>query len=790
MTTIQDAGRDLAPDPGEIRAMLDAIIPDGAPFEIRVLKLRKQTPDGLIEDPYTKAQTGFYEDTVLAASHAARYAGMHCAGVYVTLNQLSPHAQSWGADRIAKGRGAADADILRYRYLYIDVDPVRPSDTNANESERTAARERASQVLAYLRDAGWPDPVWAGNSGSGSMMLFRIDLAPDAQPLIQRALQGLHDLFGDHAVGIDTSVFNPARLVRLAGTVNAKAITPQPERPWALATGKALPNPGTVTREQLEAIAAAEPAPVHREPFTGERYDLPAILAKAGIQHREKQASYGAVYEIADCLTSADHADGACFIQFHSGAVAYRCLHARCSGKGWQDVKALLNLPDRTSGPTLTVVTGGPVEDDATQWDIIPPEKESRTWPEMHDAAYYGLAGDVVKAIDPTTEGDPVAVLEFFLTAFGSACGRNAYIAVGNDQHGANHYVVLVGDSSRSRKGNSRGGVLALMERAAPEWKQQRVLGGLSSGEGLIYAVRDRVERENKKGELEVFDEGVRDKRLLCIEDEFSRVFKVAGRQGSTTSEIMRQAWDGRDTLRVMVKGDTNTASGAHVAIFGNVTEPELLVSLSETDITNGMANRYRWPVVRRSKLIARPRPMPAGVSDALVHRIVAALAFAETAGEMDLAPETEPLWERVYRDELSTPTRGIVGSLTARGDAITLRLALTYALLDRCNEIRPEHLRAALAVWSYSEQSVRYLFGDKTGDWVADRILHILKVEGPKKHIEIVEAFGRNQSAARIQTAIELLNSWGRIVVRSPRKTGTVGRPATVYELIPDKAA
>jgi len=156
---MQDAGQDLAPDHGEIRAMLDAIIPDGEPFEIRVVKLRKQTPDGLIEDSFNKAHTGFYMDTGLAASHAARYAGVHCAGVYVTLNQLPSHAGSWGVDRIAKGRGTTDVDILRYRYLYIDVDPLRPADTNATESVRTAARERASHVLAYLRDAGWPDPV-------------------------------------------------------------------------------------------------------------------------------------------------------------------------------------------------------------------------------------------------------------------------------------------------------------------------------------------------------------------------------------------------------------------------------------------------------------------------------------------------------------------------------------------------------------------------------------------------------------------------------------------------------
>jgi len=212
------------------------------------------------------------------------------------------------------------------------------------------------------------------------------------------------------------------------------------------------------------------------------------------------------------------------------------------------------------------------------------------------------------------------------------------------------------------------------------------------------------------------------------------------------------------------------------------------LVSLSETDMTNGLANRIMWCVVRRSKLIPRPRRLDGQTADELAGRIAEALAFARTAGELEFSPAAADLWDRAYREELSPFVPGIVGSLTARGDAITLRLALTYAVLDCSPEIRPEHLAAALAVWAYAEQSVRYLFGDRTGDWVADRILAILK-EGPKKHIEIVDAFGRNQPAARIQAAIDLLHGWRRIIVKKPRKPCAAGRPATVYELVPDRA-
>jgi hypothetical protein len=70
------------------------------------------------------------------------------------------------------------------------------------------------------------------------------------------------------------------------------------------------------------------------------------------------------------------------------------------------------------------------------------------------------------------------------------------------------------------------------------------VLHGLSSGEGLIYAVRDRAEGENKKGEKMVVDEGVEDKRLLVLEAELAGVLKVMNREGNTLSPVIRQAWD------------------------------------------------------------------------------------------------------------------------------------------------------------------------------------------------------------------------------------------------------
>ena len=40
-----------------------------------------------------------------------------------------------------------------------------------------------------------------------------------------------------------------------------------------------------------------------------------------------------------------------------------------------------------------------------------PLKHRERPWPVMDQAAYHGLAGDVVRAIEPHTEADPVAIL-------------------------------------------------------------------------------------------------------------------------------------------------------------------------------------------------------------------------------------------------------------------------------------------------------------------------------------------------------------------------------------------
>ena len=202
----------------------------------------------------------------------------------------------------------------------------------------------------------------------------------------------------------------------------------------------------------------------------------------------------------------------------------------------------------------------------------------------LEPAAFHGLAGEIVRRIEPHTEADPVALLFQLLTAFGNLIGHDHYIVADGARHYLNLYGVLVGQSSKGRKGTSWNHIANVMERVDPDWRQDRVTYGLSSGEGLIWEVRDPIEetrpikeKGRHTGEYETYiaNHGEADKRLLVIESEFANVLKVMTREGNTLSPVIRSAWDCGD-LRTMVKNSPAKATGAHISIVGHITRDEL----------------------------------------------------------------------------------------------------------------------------------------------------------------------------------------------------------------------
>jgi hypothetical protein len=391
-----------------------------------------------------------------------------------------------------------------------------------------------------------------------------------------------------------------------------------------------------------------------------------------------------------------------------------------------------------------------------------PPPRQPTGWPEMDQAAYHGLAGDFVRAIEPHSEADPAGLLTQFLTAFGNIVGNSPFYLVESDKHHANLFVIQVGDSARGRKGTGASRVRTLSQTADDIWSSERNASGLSSGEGLINAVRDPIKKWDTKNKIEeVIDPGVRDKRLLVTEAEFAGALAVMDRSGNTLSPVIRNAWDGLP-LQTLTKNLPLRATGAHISIIGHITQDELRARLRRTDMANGFANRFLFCLVRRSKRL----PYGGHVDDAtlakLGERLKQAVGFAKTVGHVTMTNAAAEAWAKAY-EELSADRPGLLGAVTARAEAQVIRLSLVYALIDCRGEIDTAHLEAAMAVWAYCDESAYLVFGDSLGDPVADDIITALRRSpAGMTRTDISNLFGRNRTADQIGAALAKLLGLG----------------------------
>jgi hypothetical protein len=454
--------------------------------------------------------------------------------------------------------------------------------------------------------------------------------------------------------------------------------------------------------------------------------------------------------------------------------------------------------------PRLKTLIGAEVVDRLVEWLDLRPELPTTAfempevqWPApLAPEAYHGLAGELVRALEPATEADSAALLIQFLIGFGNLIGRGPYATVEADQHGTNEFAVLVGPSAKGRKGTSWGRIRSILGVIDDAWEADHIVSGLGSGEGLIWAVRDPIERmerisggrgEPPRYEKVVVDDGVSDKRLLVVEPEFANVLKVCERQANTLSATLRMAWD-TGTFRQIVKNSPTKATGAHIGIVGHITMDELLRLLTTTEAANGFANRFLWVCTKRSKLL----PDGGQPDNAAIARVTERLKdMAERAqrSEYPLRRDARAagLWREVY-PYLTADRPGLWGSITARAEGHVLRLSLIYAALDGSPEVRAEHLTAALAIWQYCEDSARCIWGNSTGDDLADELLRIIQAcpEGVTRN-ELHNFTGRNHPAARRDRALAVLIRYGLVERREVTDTG--GRPAERWAARPRRA-
>ena len=332
------------------------------------------------KDPsqYRVPESGFFDDEAAFFAAVEPYANpknIIADAVYSTFNEVEPSLLALAKNRMRfKAKvTTSDDDVTRRRYLLIDIDPTRKGGISATPAEREDSLRTAHAVVSFLSDTlGLPEPALIGSSGNGAFGLYRIDLPndDDATDLVKRCLKALQALFGTPQVTIDQVVSNPARIMKIPGTITAKG-DPLGDRTYRFAYGFFNHNAGTVSVDQLESLAAmAQPEREEtkqkeksesksktktEEPRTEPTSDasddqaksldrLTAALTERGIGYQVKSRDIRKIVTLDRCLTSDAHTTGAAITVFPSGAYGYGCRHNSCAGKKWEHVREQLGF--------------------------------------------------------------------------------------------------------------------------------------------------------------------------------------------------------------------------------------------------------------------------------------------------------------------------------------------------------------------------------------------------------------------------------------------------------------
>jgi hypothetical protein len=317
------------------------------PGEVRELRIPRH-------NKYGQTASGYFDSPATLAKAAATWDGK--ANLYFTLNPVNPPLLARASNRIndRAEHTTADTDILQRRWLYIDVDPIRPSGISSTEAEREAALAALELVTDFLSDAGWPLPVTA-MSGNGYYALYRVDLpnTPESAALIKAILESLASKFNTPAVHIDPTVYNASRIAAVIGTLKRKG-DPTPDRPHRRSQLVSVPEDLLVVEEGLlHAVADQAPKPAKLSPSSRDTesshaVSLQGILDRHGIEYHIQPPDAKGItwFHLRRCPFHSDGRDFECGVgqSLPDGKFAGHCFHPEGGGYGWQEWKEALGL--------------------------------------------------------------------------------------------------------------------------------------------------------------------------------------------------------------------------------------------------------------------------------------------------------------------------------------------------------------------------------------------------------------------------------------------------------------
>lgn len=468
--------------------------------------------------------------------------------------------------------------------------------------------------------------------------------------------------------------------------------------------------------------------------------------------------------------------------------------------------------PDIDRNPTETIsvreeiAPPQPTNDDDISWDeagVADPATPPPAAPEptlespvkLGEAAKRGVLWDLASGLIGKHELPHEALMITLAGWAGCVLGSAGagYMPIGEDRHGPELCVCMVGTSAISHK----SGTVMFGHMVFNEWHDvfETCVGAPGAGSGFFREVSGI---ESGQSFVEIWPtaaevaggEGI-GRAVMMVETELSTLWKKAARKGSTIPEEIRVAWDGHmltirgvraGNHRVLPQNYRFSAVGATIHTLAARTIIE-----SGADIS-GDGNRWLWcwgqevadPV--KSQPSFDKHPLVNNVRDQ-VRGLIHSIERARTEGwwpgsaigpggvplveygepKVWWTPEADQAWQGdddtpmakkgLYPDLRSetganSKSSAVVTSLKGRGAQQVMRLALGYEMLKagpgwaglvrdtlhtdgRSWCISLEAQQWAAAVWRYCADTLEHLFSNTTGDTKIDELVSAIREMG-----------------------------------------------------------
>ena len=789
-------------DKEEIIRALTTWFQPGDVFEIRALNALSAES----MRPHTAAGYFEYDQIGKAAEEIGKL--RHYTGVYVIINPVIPDLLARACNRLTRlDTTTSDADIVCRRWFLIDCDAVRKSGISSTDEEHQLALDKAKEIRSFLAEDGWPEPIML-DSGNGAQMLYRIDLPANDEGLCKSVLEKI-SLASSDKVNVDLTVFNPARLWRLPGTMNRKGDS-IPTRPHRMAKILEIPETlSVVSMAQLKTVIGEHQAPPQPVVYDGSSvqgyhenngFVIDEWIAKfapdAGNPIPWNSAG-GRKWIFKVCPFNSEHTNSSAGIFEHpDGALSFRCHHNSCNGNDWRKFR-IMREPgcyDRKEPVYADVDISGILAQIAAKKEKPSQEQmlyatECIPYPDgIFDVP--GFIGEVMKF---TLEYAPYPNRPL---AFAGAITLQAHLAARKVESPTglrtNPYIVALAKSGVG-KDFPRTVNQSVLEAIG---KEEEIAENISSGQALE-------------------DELLVHPALIWQPDEFYAVLQEIARDTSGQKEVLVRylltlftSARRKVATRVKVGRPKATVDCPNLTIFATTTPSGYFDSLTQRFLNDGMYGRTDI-IIGESRGEGQVKQLP----DIPKHIIAKAKAWSdfvpEGSGNLSLkamvvqyTPEAEKLLQDVRSEEMKMYRK------SEKEDDVDWKLSvwsracentMRYALIFACSIAeKPEDTIITAEAVQWARKFVWWQISNK----IHMTDLHYHRTEFEKCSAFVIDIMARWHKTKGFDTpmpgwmfnrktkqlAPNVLNAVQQSLVLQERLLVETKTKGTVYSLIPDK--